>query len=290
MKQRNLIIPGIVVFLVAGLVLWNSAFFVVNEWEQAIVIQLGKPVRTVTKPGLSLKLPIIQNVVQFDKRLLEYDAAPKELLTRDKQQLVVDNYSRWRIVDPLLYFQTLRNEAGAQSRLDDIIYSDLRENLGRHDMSKIISDREKIMTDIVESSRKKAISFGIEIIDVRIKRVDLPEKNEKNVFQRMRTERERLALKFRAEGDEESRKIRSEAERERKVLLAEATKTSSIIRGEGEAGAAKIFALAYNRDPDFYSFTRTLQAYETSLDEDTMFVLSPKSEFFRTLTSIGLSR
>ena len=288
--KRSFAIPGLVILLVVGVVLWNSAFFVVNQWEQAIVIQLGKPVRTVTDPGLNFKIPIIQNIIKFDRRLLEYDAAPKELLTRDKQQLVVDNYSRWRIVDPLLYYQTLRNEAGAQSRLDDIIYSDLRENLGRHDMSKIVSDRADIMTDIVVSSRTKATNFGIEILDVRIKRVDLPEKNEKNVFQRMRTERERQALKFRAEGEEESRKIRSEAERERKVILAEANKTSSIIRGEGEATATKVFASAYNRDPGFYSFIRTLQAYESSLDDETMFVLSPDSEFFRTLKSIGLAR
>ncbi len=278
---------GVIGIIVLVFLAMNS-LFVVREWDQALVVQLGKPVRTVTEPGLDAKLPFVQRIIRFDKRILEYDASPKELLTQDKQQLVVDNYSRWRIVDPLLFYQRLRTEAGAQSRLDDIIYSDLRETLGKHAMTEIVSDRRQMMQDILANSQEKAQALGIELIDVRIKRVDLPEKNEQNVFQRMRTERERQAKKFRAEGQEEAKKITSEAERERQIILAEADRKSSIIRGQGEAEATKIYASAYNRDPEFYSFLRTLQSYEKSFTEETTFVLSPQTEFFRYLKGLGM--
>lgn len=271
--------------LVGGIVLaWNLCVFVVPQWMMAMVVQLGKPVRVVYEPGLYWKIPFAQSVSYFDKRLLDYDATPKELLTRDKQQLVVDNYCRWRILDPLQFFRTVRTEAGAQSRLDDIVYSNLRETLGRHTLTEIVSGkRGALMQEVTARSDEKAREYGIEVVDVRIKRADLPEKNEQNVFNRMRTERERLAKKYRAEGDEEARKIRSEADKQVQILLADARKTSEIMRGTGDAQSISIFADAYGRDPEFYEFQRTLEAYGKTLGENTTMILSPNSEFFELL-------
>ena len=270
--------------LVAG---WNLVVYTVPQWEQAIVVQLGEPVRTVQEPGLYFKLPLVQNVLYFDKRLLAYDAAPKEILTKDKQQLVVDNFSRWRIRDPLQFYRTVRNEAGAQSRLDDVIYSIVRENLGRHTLREIMNEkRTEVMAEVTKESDAKARDYGIEVADVRIKRADLPEKNELNVFNRMRTERERLAKKFRAEGDEEARKIRSESDKQVQILTAEARKQAEITRGQGDAQAVKIFADAYGRDPEFYQLVRTLEAYRNSITDGTTLILSPNSEFFRYLKQL----
>jgi len=270
---------------------WNLAFYTVPVWMQVLVVQLGDPVRTVQEPGLYLKIPFIQSVLYFDKRLLHYEAASRELLTRDKQQLVVDNYMRWRIRDPLQFYRTVRNEAGAQSRLDDIVYSNLRENLGRHTLSEIVNQkRAELMDEVTRKSDEKAREFGIEVADVRIKRADLPEKNELNVFNRMRTERERLAKKFRAEGEEESRKIRSEAEKQVQILTAEARKQAEISRGQGDAQAVTIFADAYGRDPEFYRLVRTLEAFRKALGEGTTVVVSSDSEFFRLLKQLSPPR
>jgi membrane protease subunit HflC len=277
------------ILIVAGLALaaWNLAAYSVPQWMQAIVVQLGEPVRTVQEPGLYWKLPLIQNVLYFDQRLLDYNASPREILTKDKQQLVVDNYSRWRIRDPLQFYRTVRNEEGAQSRLDDIIYSNLRETLGRHTLREIINEkRALLMAQVTERSNEKAREYGIEVVDVVIKRADLPEKNELNVFSRMRTERERQAKKFRAEGDEEARKIRSESDKQVQILLAEARNKAEVIRGEGDALAVKIFADAYGRDPEFYQLVRTLEAYRNSLGDDTAVILSPNSDFFRYLKQL----
>lgn len=277
--------------VVLAAILWNTASYRVEQWTQALVIQLGEPVRTVREPGLYFKIPFIQNVVYFDKRLLLYDASPKELLTRDKQQLVVDNFARWRIIDPLKYYRTLRTEQAAQSRLDDIIYSNVRENLGRQTLIEIVSTRRsELMSEITRASDKRVREFGIEVVDVRIKRADLPEKNEQNVFRRMKAERDRLAKKFRAEGDEEARKLRSIADKERLILLAEAKKKSEILRGGGEAQATKVFADAYNRDIAFFELQRTLEAYDKAISKGTQLILSPNSEFFRYLGDIDGKR
>lgn len=272
--------------LVVGLVFaaWNLAAFTVPQWMQAVVVQLGEPVRIVREPGLYWKLPFVQNVLWFDRRLMEYDAPPRELLTKDKQQLEVDTYARWRILDPLQFYRTVRNEEGARSRLDDIIYSNVRENLGRHRFSEIINEkRSLLMEEVTKRTDEKAREYGIEVMDVRIKRADLPEKTEMNVFSRMRTERERLAKKFRAEGDEEARKIRSESDKEVAILTAQARKQSEITRGEGDAKAVAIFADAYGRDPSFYEFVRTLEAYRVSIQPGTSVILSPDSDFLRLL-------
>jgi modulator of FtsH protease HflC len=284
MDRRWIPILVLAAVLVAG---WNLVAYTVPQWQQAIVVQLGEPVRTVQEPGLYFKLPLIQDVLYFDKRLLAYDAAPKGILTKDKQQLVVDNFSRWRIHDPLQFYRTVRDEAGAQSRLDDVIYSIVRENLGRHTLREIMNEkRTEVMAEVTKESDTKARDYGIEVADVRIKRADLPEKNELNVFERMRTERERQAKKFRAEGDEEARKIRSGSDKEVQILTAEARKQAEITRGQGDAQAVKIFADAYGRDPDFYQLVRTLEAYRKSINEGTTVVLSPNSEFFRYLKQL----
>jgi membrane protease subunit HflC len=278
----------VVLALAAGVVgVWNLTVFTVPVWMQAMVVQLGDPIREVREPGLYWKIPFIQQVTYFDRRLLDYDASPKEILTRDKQQLVVDNYSRWRIIEPLKFWRTVRNEDGAQSRLDDIVYSNLRETLGRHTLREIVSEkRAALLAEVTKRSDAKAREYGIEIVDVRIKRADLPEKNELNVFNRMRSERERQAKKYRAEGDEEARKIRSGSDKEVQILMADARQTAEVTRGEGDAQAAGIFAEAYGRDPEFYAFVRTLDAYRRTLATNTTAILSPDSDFLRLLKRI----
>jgi membrane protease subunit HflC len=275
-----------VVLLVLGLLFatWKLVFFTVPQWMQAVVVQLGEPVRTIREPGLYAKVPFVQEVLYFDRRILDYDAQPREVLTVDKQQLLIDNYARVRILDPLQFYRTVRNEPGAQSRLDDILYSNVRETLGRHTLREIVSEkRTELLAQVTKRSDENARGYGIEVIDVRIKRADLPEKNEQNVFSRMRTERERLAKKFRAEGEEEARKITSGADKEVRILMADARRQADIERGTGDALAVKIFADAYGRDPGFYEFVRTLEAYRKTIGEGTTLILSPSSDFFRLL-------
>ena len=280
MRRSWLLVVVVVIVAVAG---WNLATYTVPQWEQAIVVQLGEPVRTVQEPGLYFKLPLVQDVLYFDKRLLAYDAAPKAILTKDKQQLVVDNFSRWRIRDPLQFYRTVRDEAGAQSRLDDVIYSIVRENLGRHTLREIVNEqRSALMAEVTKQSDEKARDYGIEVTDVRIKRADLPEKNELNVFDRMRTERERQAKKFRAEGDEEARKIRSQSDKDVQILTAEARKQAEITRGEGDGKATAIYNDAYGRDPTFFDFYRSMQALSNGLTGSTTTYVGPATgDFFR---------
>lgn len=282
MKKGTLLIVLIVVILILA----NMSLFIVDETKQAIVLQLGKPIKTIKEPGLNWKLPFIQNVLFFEDRLLVYDAAPTEIITKDKKTLIVDNYARWKIIDPLKFLQTVRDLNGAQARLDDIIYSELRVDLGLFDMSEIVSEkREGIMKRVTEISNEKASIYGIEIVDVRIKRVDLPPENEKYIFDRMRAERERIALQYRAEGQEESAKIIAETEREKTVILAEAYKTAQVLKGEGEAESIKIYAESFNQDPEFYKFYRTLEAYRLTFKDKTTVLLSTDSEFLKYLNN-----
>ncbi|HCL90504.1 MAG TPA: protease modulator HflC [Candidatus Atribacteria bacterium] len=281
MKKGTLLI----ILIVAILVLANLSLFIVDETKQAIVLQFGKPIRAIKDAGLSWKLPFIQNVVFFEDRLLVYDAAPTEVITKDKKTLIVDNYARWKIIDPLKFLQTVRDLNGAQARLDDIVYSELRVDLGLFNMSEIVSEkREGIMKRVTEISNEKANTYGIEIVDVRIKRVDLPPENEKYIFDRMRAERERIAKQYRAEGQEESAKIIAETEREKTVILAEAYKTAQTLKGEGEAESVKIYAESFNQDPEFYKFYRTLEAYRKTFKDKTTVLLSTDSEFLKYLT------
>jgi membrane protease subunit HflC len=262
--------------------------FTVDEKESIVITQMGKPVRTVVEPGLHFKLPYpIQTLHVFDDRLLEYDSAPTEIITKDKKNLVVDNYASFRIVDPLMFMQTVGTEIGAQSRLDDIVYSELRVELGSTDLHDIVSlSRAEIMEIVTGKCYQKALEYGIEVVDVRIKRADLPEENERFVFDRMRAERKRIANQYRSEGNEEATKIRAETDRDRTMILAEAYRKAQEIRGEGDAEALKIYADAYQRDPYFYEFTRSLEAYEKALSQKAVVILSTESEMFKYLESL----
>lgn len=274
----------IIISIIVALLLVSTAFYTVDQTQQAIVLQLGKPLEGVKGPGLHFKIPFVQQVKRFERRLLEYDAPPTEILAKDKKNLVVDNYSKWRIVDPLRFYKTVRTVIGARARLDDIIYSQLRVELGKHDLIEIISKkRNAIMVKVTEKSNEIAQKYGIEIVDVRIKRADLPEQNEKNVFDRMRAERERESKRYRSEGEEEALKIRAQADKQRTIILAEAKKKAEILKGEGEAIALRIYAEAFSQDPEFFEFYRTMQAYRKSLKGKMILILSPEAEFFKFL-------
>jgi membrane protease subunit HflC len=274
----------LILIIIAVLILANLTLFTVDETKQAIVLQFGKPIRAIKESGLNWKLPFIQNVRYFEDRLLIYDSAPTEIITKDKKTLIVDNYARWRIINPLTFLQTVRDINGAQTRLDDIVYSELRVDLGLFNMSEIVSEkRESIMERVTKICNEKANTYGIEIVDVRIKRVDLPPENEKYIFERMKAERERIAKQYRAEGEEESAKIIAETEKEKTVILAEAYKSAQILKGEGDAEAAKIYTESFNQDPEFYKFLRTLEAYKNTFKDKTTFLFSSESEFLKYL-------
>ena len=282
MKQNILI--GIVLAVGLLLILGLSPFFVVDLTETAIVVALGKPVRTITEPGLKFKIPFYHQVTFFDKRYLDYDAPARDVITSDKKSMVIDNFAKWRIVDPLKVYQAFQTQRGALQRLDDIVYSELRVELGRHELTEIVSaNRDLIMQRVSDRSNEKASVYGLEVLDVRIKRADLPEQNEKAIFQRMQAERERQAKQYRAEGEEEAQKIRSEAEKDKEIILAEAYKISQELRGAGEARAYKIYADAYKQDPKFFEFVRTMEAYKKVFAKDTTMVLTPDSEFLKFL-------
>ncbi len=275
------------IILLVLLVLFGfSTVIVVDETEQIVILQFGKPVRTINEPGLNFKLPApIQVANVFEKRLLEYDVPPEEILSRDKKSLIIDNYVRWRIVDPLLFLQTVKAIPTAKTRLDDIVYSELRQELGTHDMVEIITEnRELIMEKVTIASNEETSKYGIEVIDVRIRRVDLPRENEASIYARMEAERKRQANKFRSEGEEEAQKIRAATDRDKTVILAEAYKKAQKIRGEGEAQALDIYATSFSKDPDFYDFLKTLETYEKVIDKKTTLVLPGDSKLFKALT------
>jgi membrane protease subunit HflC len=270
---------GIAVFILLQCV------FMVDQTERAIVLQLGKPVGNADyEPGLHFKLPFVQNVIFFDSRVLEYDAPAAEILTQDKKNMVVDNFSRWRIVNPLVFYQTVRNVQGGLSRIDDIVYSQLRESLGRYTLTEIVAvERSTIMDEVTIKSNVLLGEYGIHIIDVRIKRTDLPQENQLAIYGRMKAERERQAKQYRSEGREEATKITTLADRQRAVILADARRAAEAARGEGEAAATAVYAQALSQDPDFYEFVRTMDAYKKTMKDQTQFVLTPQSEFFKYL-------
>ena len=269
------------VLLLAGF----SSIFIVDETNQVVILQLGKPVKTVTKPGINLKLPFpFQEKITFDDRLLEYDSPPEEILSKDKKTLIVDNYVRWKIVDPLQFLKTVQAIPTAKSRMDDIVYSELRRELGTHDMVEIITEnREEIMDVVTNASNKATLSYGISVVDVRIRRVDLPSQNEESIYARMEAERKRQANKFRSEGEEEAQKIRAATDRDKTIILADAYKEAEKIRGEGDAKAVQIYARSYSADPKFYEFVRTLDAYKKVVDDKTTLVLPSGSKLFKLL-------
>ena len=279
MKKILLGLVGIIVLL--GL----TTVFIVDETEQIVILAFGKPVRTITEPGINMKVPFpLQEKIRFDDRLLEYDSPPEEILSKDKKTLIVDNYVRWRIVDPLQFLKTVQAIPTALSRMDDIVYSELRRELGTHDMVEIITEnREKLMEIVTFNSNKATLDYGIEVLDVRIRRVDLPAENEESIYARMEAERNRQANKFRSEGEEEAQKIRASTDRDKTIILADAYKEAERIRGEGDAKAVEIYANAYSADPKFYEFVRTLDTYKKIIDDKTTLVLPADSRLFKLL-------
>ena len=281
---------NIALIVIAGLVVlffW-FALYTIDETEQAIILEFGKPMgETISSPGLHFKLPW-QSVIKFENRILEYDVEPQAIITKDKKKLEVDNYARWRIADPLLFYRSVRTLNGALSRIDPIVYSELRVELGKHVLSDIVdSNRVKIMETVSNETQIKLSEYGIDIIDVRIKRADLSKENERAVFDRMRAERLRIAKQYRSEGEEAALEIRAETDKEKTIILATAYKESQILRGEGDAKAVEIYAKAFQSDPKFYEFIRTLEAYEKVVDKKSTLILSTDSDLFRLLKGTG---
>jgi membrane protease subunit HflC len=281
MNRFPLVLGAVVAALALILVL--SSIFTVHQSQQALVIQFGDPQRRVDDPGLHFKLPLIQEVVYFDKRVLDFDARSEEVPTLDQKQLVVDAFARFVIVDPLKFFQTVNNEEGIQSRLATIISSNLRRVLGEVQMSRVLTEeRASLMRNIRESVNKEAAGFGVDVIDVRIRRVDLPEENSQAIFARMKTQREQEARRIRAEGGKEAQVVRAEADKQQRVIVAEARRRSEILRGEGDAESTKIYAEAYGRDAEFFDFWRSMQALSRGLPGNTTALVgSPQGAFFR---------
>ena len=286
MKISKFLLP-VIVF--AGFAVYLS-LFTVKEINQAIVLQFGDPKRVIAEPGLKVKIPFIQNVVFIDRRILSLDPAPEEVIASDQKRLIVDAYARFKIVDPLKFYVSVGDERVARSRLATIINSRLRSVLGTQNLATLLSeDRAKQMAIIQEDVNTEAEKFGIEIIDVRIKRADLPQANSEAIYKRMQTEREREAKEFRARGAEMAVTITSTADKEVTVLLANAKKQSEIMKGEGDGQRNKIFAQAFGKDPEFFSFYRAMQAYEKALiGGDTSLILSPDSDFFKFFGNTGI--
>jgi membrane protease subunit HflC len=270
--------------LVAATFVALNGLFIVQQTQQGIVLQFGEPKRTLQDPGLNWKIPFIQNVVFYENRVLSLVSSDSdEVILADQKRLEVDTYTRYRIVNPLLFYQTVRNVLGVEQRLDAIVDSSVRRVLGGATLIDILSEaRSELTASIREEVNESANSLGLEIIDVRIRRADYPDATSQNIFNRMKSEREREAKEFRATGEEEAQKIRADADKQRTVMVAEARRQSEILRGEGDAKSIEIYANAFGQDKDFFSFYRSMQAYRKTFSEQgTSLVLSPDSEFFR---------
>ena len=275
MKQNALIIGGVI-----AIVILSSSVFTVHMTQNSVVLELSKPKEIITEPGLYFKIPFLQRVRYFSKQLLDNDSNPTEVITKDKKNLLVDNFTMFKIVDPLKFLETVRGERSARARLDDIIYSELRVEIGTHDLHDVVTEtRNSIMAKVTNEANTKAAEYGIEVVEVRIKRTDLPPEVANSIFNRMRTERERIAMEYRSEGKEEATKIRAETDKEKTILVAEAYKQEQIVRGEGDAQATKIYADAFSKDQKFYTFMRSMEAYKKSLKTDTTLLMSEDSDF-----------
>ena len=282
------VIAGILLGLF--LLAFNLVVYTVDTTEYAVVTQFGNPVNVIVEPGLKFKLPDpIQSLQRFDNRIQVYKAEPLELLTTDKKSITVDYYGTWRITDPVTYMKTVKNKMGAEARLLDIFSSSLGVQLGQYNLDELINvDASKLkiaalMQNTVQQSREKAQEYGIEVIDAQIRALNFPEANKKSVFSRMKAEREQMAKKYRSEGSEEAAKIRADAEKEQKILLSEAYKQAQKLKGEGDAEAIKTYAEAFQKDPKFYEFLRSLETYEKTIDEKTTLVLPSNSEILKYL-------
>jgi membrane protease subunit HflC len=278
-------LSGILVAILALIVLFigYTSLFEVYQTRQAIVVRLGAPVRVIFEPGLNVKWPLIENVIYIDKRILDLENPAQEIIASDQKRLVVDAFARYRIVDPLLFYQTVGTVQNANSQLATLLNAGLRRVLGEATFIQLVRDeREQLMVRIRDHLDTEARTYGISVVDVRIRRADLPEQNSKAVYQRMQTERQREAQEFRSQGTQRAQEITSKADREVTVLIADATSRGEQIRGEGDSERNRIFAEAYGRDPDFFSFYRSMQAYEAGLKSaDTRMLLAPDSDFFR---------
>lgn len=286
-KQAKLVAGAIAVVI---LLLASGSMFVVKQHQQAVVLQFEQFVKVVQEPGLHFKLPVIQQVKTFDKRLLHFDVAPTEIVTKDKRTLLVDSFSKWRITNPEKFYKRVRTELNARGRIKEIIFSTMVQEFGQHTLEEIVSEnRDVFMKDVTKRANDEVLKLqmGIKIADVRMKRADLPGENKSAVFKRMREERKRIATQFRSEGEEQANVIRAEADKDKTIMLADAYKREQELRGEGDALSIKIYADAYNQDSDFYEFTRSLDAYKKALTSDNVMVLTDKSEFLKYL---GTSR
>ena len=280
--MRAFLATLIVLAGLAATAVYASAF-IVHQNEQALVLEFGKPKRIVTHPGLNWKLPLVETVDIFDKRILDLDTTTQEVTASDQKRLLVDAFARYKIVDPLKFYQTVRYEGAVRSRLGPIMESALRRTLGSATFQDLVRDkREELMKLIAAQVNKEGTEFGLEVVDVRIRRADLPEQNLKSVFDRMRAERQREAAEFRAQGAGEANRIRATADREVTIIKADATRKGETLRGEGEAERNRIFAEAFSRDPEFFAFYRSMQAYDQGLRSgETRFVITPDSDFFK---------
>lgn len=258
-----------------------SFVYTIDEREQAIITEFGEFKRSVTTPGIHFKKPFVEKISRFEKRMLSTDAPPGQYLTLDKKRLVVDFLARWRIEDPLVFYKSVRNLFSANTRIEDIVYSELREEMATHNINEVIAEnRELIMNKVKEGSSEKLKEYGIQLVDVRIKRADLPSEVQQSVFDRMVAERTRISKRYRSEGEEESAKIRAETNKNKEIILAKAYAKSEKIKGEGDKKATEIYSASYNKDPEFYEFMKKLETYETVIDEKTIIFLPMNSSLF----------
>jgi modulator of FtsH protease HflC len=287
--MNRFVLTAAAVIGAVALYLTSQILYTVGQAEQVLVLQLGEPIRQVTTPGLKVKWPLIQNVVHFDKRLLDFDADAQEVIMADQKRLVVDAFARYKIVNPLLFLQTARDEANMKLNMGKIVNSALREVLGSVPFGTVLTTRRsELMRQITDMVIAEAKGFGVEVVDVRIMRADLHPDNSQAIYDRMKSERQKEAAQERAEGNRTALGIRAEAERERTVIIAEAQSGANVLRGQGDAEATAIFAKAFNLDADFYSFYRSLQAYQRALtDGNSTMLLTPDSDFFRYFRDLG---
>ena len=258
-----------------------SFVYTIDEREQAIITEFGEFKRSVTTPGIHFKKPFVEKISRFEKRMLSTDAPPGQYLTLDKKRLVVDFLARWRIEDPLVFYKSVRNLFSANTRIEDIVYSELREEMATHNINEVIAEnRELIMNKVKEGSSEKLKEYGIQLVDVRIKRADLPSEVQQSVFDRMVAERTRISKRYRSEGEEESAKIRAETNKNKEIILAKAYAKSEKIKGEGDKKATEIYSVSYSKDPEFYEFMKKLETYETVIDEKTIIFLPMNSSLF----------
>ena len=284
MNRHSLAIAGIIAAILLAIL--SSSLFTIHQAEQVLVVRMGAPRDPITTPGLKVKWPLIEDVLRYDARILDLDSSSEQIILGDQKRISVDTFTRYRIVDPLAFYRTVRTEESARQRLREIVGSSMRRVLGNVMLPSVLSDeRTKIMAEIQAQVTEETRTLGILIADVRIRRADLPEETSQSIYDRMKSERERQAREARAQGQERAQQIRSRAERERTVILAEAQRQAQLLRGQGEAEANGVFAEAYNRDPEFFALYRSLQAYRDAFtDNTTSMVLSPDSEFMRYFT------